>query len=138
MRYLAILFASGACTAETQDYLSVEGMSGYIVLDDSSQGSHFGAALKVTGPVAASAMTVDVSVSYRYDVVAKHVPATTGDQVWADGATVYVFGPGPLPPVLEDYCEDELILNIQLTGRMIDGHLESSGGEVANFVACNR
>ncbi len=138
MRYLGILLALGACGVDQpQDYLSVDGMSGYIILDDPVQGSHFGVTVMVTGPVAPSTMPAVASVSYQYEPIANDIPVTTGDQVWSDGAVIYAFGAAPLPVALADYCNHVVDLEIQIAGTMSDGHVEGSGGGVGTVVACN-
>jgi hypothetical protein len=138
MRYLGIFLALGACAGDQpQGYLSVDVTSGYIILDDPVQGSHFGATMTVTGPLAPSSMTAVASVAYQYEPIANNIAVTTGDQAWSDGAVIYAFGAAPLPAALADYCDYVVDLEIQLTGTMSDGHVEGSGGGVATVVHCN-
>ena len=84
MRYLGIVLACGACAADPHGYLSVDVTSGYIIVDDPVQGSHFGATMTVTGPLAPSTVTAVASVSYQYEPIVNDIATTTGNQSSSD------------------------------------------------------
>jgi hypothetical protein len=133
-----MLLALGACTSidTQQEYLSVDVTEGYAIFDDPVEGSHFGATILVSGPVAASTPTAVAWFAHQYEPIANDIPMTAGDQTWSDGGRIYAFNNAP-PAELHAWCDQVVVIEVQLTGTMADGHVEGSGGSTATVVSCN-